>query len=377
MTLRYRTIVVKLGTNVLTGGKDRLDLDIISALADEVATLAQRRVRTVIVSSGAIAAGREALGLPRLGRYGIANLQVLAAVGQSRLMQVYEQIFSGHGIIVGQALLTRPDLDSKRTATNARRALLGMLELGVIPIVNENDVTATDEIGRSFGDNDNLSAAVANLLDADLLVLLTDQDGLYDSDPRTNPDAKLIPHVARVTDAIRHAAAALPSEGGRGGMASKINAAAEATSWGTAVVIAGGRVPGVLTRAVSGESAGTFFVPWGARRTTERRRSMGGVFVRGSVVVDDGAANRLRGGRSSLLPVGVTEVRGAFRAGDIVEILEPGGIAIARGIVNYPAETVNQVKGRRSAEIRALLSASADGTAGDEIVHLDNLVLLP
>ena len=377
MTLRYRTIVVKLGTNVLTGGKDRLDLDIISALADEVATLAQQQVRTVIVSSGAIAAGREALGLPRLGRYGVANLQVLAAVGQSRLMQVYEQIFSRHGIIVGQALLTRPDLDSKRAATNARRALLGMLELGVIPIVNENDVTATDEIGRSFGDNDNLSAAVANLLDADLLVLLTDQDGLYDSDPRTNPDAKLIPRVSRVTDAVRQAAAALPGERGRGGMASKINAAAEATSWGTAVVIAGGRVPGALTRAVRGESSGTFFDPWGARRTTERRRSMGGVFVRGSLVVDDGAANRLRGGRSSLLPVGITEVRGAFRAGDIVEILEPGGAAIARGVVNYPADAIAQVKGRRSPEIRPLLSASADGAAGDEIVHLDNLVLLP
>jgi glutamate 5-kinase len=382
LSLRYRKAVVKLGTNLLTGGRDRLDLEIMAGLVSQIAGVREAGGQVVVVSSGAIAAGRHALGLTKRAERSVATLQALAAVGQSRLMQAYEQLFAWHGVTVGQALLTRADLTSKRAAANARRTLEGLLALGVVPIVNENDVVATEEIGASFGDNDNLSAAVANLLAADLLVLLTDQEGLYDADPRSKPDATLVRRVPRVTDEILRMTDSAPGTRGRGGMASKVRAAAEATSWGTTVIVAGGRMSDVLVRAVQGHEVGTLFEPWGQRRSADRRRSLGRAFVRGTLVVDEGAAKALKGGRSSLLAVGVKEVRGAFQAGDVVEVLGPDMTAVARGAVEYPSDVVDRIKGLRSARVKELLTVGAgDGNgggvyAGDEVVHLDNLVVL-
>lgn len=374
----YRKVVVKLGTNLLTAGSDRLDEAVMTALVGQMARLRQMGIDVVIVSSGAIAAGRHALQLQG-SRQNMTTLQALAAVGQGHLMQEYDRLFSTHEVQVGQALLTRADLTSQRAAANARRTLTALLELRVVPIVNENDVVATEEIDATFGDNDNLSVAVANLIAADLLVLLTDQDGLYDDDPRRNPEATFIPRVPRVTDEIIRVADSTPGRRGRGGMASKVHAAAEATSWGTATVIANGHVSDVLLKVIGGEQVGTFFEPWGRRRSAARRRSLGRAFVKGKLVVDAGATSALRGGRSSLLAVGVSEVVGSFQAGDVVEVLGPDQVPIARGAVAYPSELVRRFKGLRSAQVREMLEASSGNDevfVGDEVVHLDNLVLL-
>ncbi len=371
----YRTLVIKLGTNVLTSGTDRLDLEVMASVADQVVQLRDAGARIVLVSSGAIAAGRDAMGTS-LGRSrSVGNLQVLAAIGQSRLMQAYDRIFASRGITSAQALLTRHDLRSKRAANNARRTLEGLLDAGALPIVNENDVVATEEIGPTFGDNDTLSATVANLVAADLLVLITDQKGLYDRDPRVHADANLIPRVDRITEDVIRASESLPSERGRGGMASKVRAAAEVTSWGTAVVIAGLSKPDALLRIAAGEPEGTFFAP-ARRHTTSRKRPLGRAFVTGAIIVDQGAVEALRTGRSSLLPVGVREVRGAFEAGDVVEILDPSNVAVARGTAAYASDLVDKVKGFRSAEALAILGGAGAKTAAQEVVHLDNLALL-
>jgi glutamate 5-kinase len=372
--IRYRLLVIKLGTNVLTGGTDQLDVGAMASVVDQIVRLREAGAKIVLVTSGAIAAGRQALGTVRRQSRSVGNLQVLAAVGQGRLMQAYDGFFARHGVTVAQALLTRSDLKSKRAAGNAKRALVGLLEIGVVPIVNENDVVATEEIGATFGDNDNLSATVANLIGADLLILVTDQDGLYERDPRGNPAARLIPRVERVSDDLIKAAESLPGERGRGGMESKLRAAAEATSWGSAVVIAGLARSDALIRIARGETEGTFFEPWGSRRSASRRRSLGSSFVAGTIVVDNGAAGALKTGRSSLLPVGVKEVRGSFQEGDIVEVVDTHGVAIARGAVAYSSDLIERVKGFRSPQAREVLSDS--GTTSEEVVHLENLALL-
>ena len=261
--IKYRRLVIKFGTNVLTGGSDRLDLDVMANVVGQVVQLREAGASVILVTSGAIAAGRQSLGTAVGARRSVGNLQVLAAVGQSRLMQAYDRLFAKHGVTPAQALFTRADLRSKRAAANAKRTLEGLLDAGAVPIVNENDVVATEEIGATFGDNDNLSATVTNLVGADLLILVTDQDGLYDRDPRTYPSARLIPRVERVSADLLQAAEFLPGERGRGGMASKVRAAAEATSWGTAVVIAGLTRPDALVRIAAGEPEGTFFEPRG------------------------------------------------------------------------------------------------------------------
>jgi glutamate 5-kinase len=373
----YSQLVIKLGTNVLTGGTDQLDFDVMADVVTQIVSLRETGTRVVLVTSGAIAAGRQALGPAPGRRNSVGNMQVLAAVGQSRLMRGYDLLFAEHDVTTAQALLTRSDLKSRRAANNAKRTLEGLLDAGVVPIVNENDVVATEEIGATFGDNDNLSATVANLVAADLLVLVTDQDGLYDHDPRTTPDAKLIPRVERVSDDLIRSAESLPGERGRGGMASKVRAAAEATSWGTAVVITGLARPNALVRIANGEPEGTYFEPWGARHSPSRRRSLGGAFVTGSLVVDDGAAKALRTGRSSLLPVGIIEVRGTFEAGDVLEIVDTTGVAIARGTAAYGSETVDRVKGLQGPKARDLIAETGPGsTKGEEVIHLDDLALL-
>ena len=373
----YRSIVAKLGTGVLTGGSDTLDEQLIASIARQVGELVRAQAEVILVTSGAIAVGRSVMGGSDAGR-SVTNLQALAAIGQHRLMRSYERAFSENGLIVGQALVTRTDLNSKRAAANIRRTLRELLGLGVVPIVNENDVVAAEEISETLGDNDALSAALANVMASDLLVLLTDRDGLYDSDPRSNADARLITNVDRVTDEIRGMAAEMPGEQGRGGMASKVRAAAEATSWGATVVVANGHAPDVLIRAAQRDEIGTRFNASGRRRPSARRRSLGRLFARGHLTIDEGAAAALRRGASSLLAVGVRDVQGEFQAGDIVEIRGPDEAVIARGAVAYPSGVMRRLAGMQSAQVRDFVKeAQPDAPyAGDEMVHRDHMTLL-
>ncbi|MSQ33857.1 MAG: glutamate 5-kinase, partial [Dehalococcoidia bacterium] len=327
----YRRLVVKLGTNLLTGGSDRLDQAIMGALADQVAALLREGQQVVVVTSGAIAAGREELK-ERLsargarGRGAVPIRQMLAAVGQSRLMQSYQTLFAPHGITVAQTLLTKADLDDRAGYLNARNTLLGLLELGVVPIVNENDVVATDEIKEAkFGDNDNLSATVANLVDADLLALLTDQDGLFSADPRHDASARLIPRVEVIDEAIEALAGEAGSQHGVGGMATKIEAARLATSSGVAVVIANGRAPQVLLRLSRGEAVGTLFPPSTSKLESRQRWLLAGLSTRGTLALDEGAVRALRQQGRSLLPAGVKGVEGQFQRGDVVTMVDPQG----------------------------------------------------
>lgn len=368
----YKRVVVKAGTNLLTAGTDRLDLEVMAALVSQISRLVHQNVEVLLVSSGAIAAGRHSLGVTKDSKTSPSK-PALAAVGQGRLVQAYEDLFRWHGITVGQALLTRSDLTDRGGYLNVRNALLSLAELRVVTVINENDLVSLDEImDDSFGDNDLLSAMVANLVDADMLVILTDIDGLYTADPRVDPSAKLIPRVERVDDAIEKLAGASRSERGSGGMTTKVRAAKLATSWGVAVAIAGGRTPNVLLRLVAGESVGTFFPPCHSKIDSRKRWLLSGLSARGELVVDNGAAGALRTGGKSLLPAGVRDARGDFQRGDIVTILDASGRQVGYGIVNYDAAEVQAIKGAKSSRISELLGHSF----GDEVVHRNNLVVL-
>ena len=372
--LKYRRIVAKFGTNVLTAGTDRLNLELMSSLVAQVAGLHARGAEVLVVTSGAIAAGRHRLGLhdTRKDRKDIPFRQVLAAVGQSDLVQTYQELFARHGITVAQTLLTKSDLADRLGYLNARNALLAMLELRVVPVINENDVVASDEIeGAKIGDNDNLSALVANLVDADMLALLTDIGGLYTADPRTNPSAELIPRVDRIDASIEALAGGTLSARSTGGMATKIQAAKLATGGGTDLYIVAGKEPDVITRLAEGEAIGTYFPAAGDRLESRKRWMLAGLSIKGTIVVDEGAAKVLRERKSSLLPAGVREVTGQFQRGDAVAIAGPDG-RIACGIANYAAEEITRIRGVRSDRIESVLGHHY----GAEVVHRDNMVLL-
>ena len=317
--------MAKFGTSLLTGGSDHLNQDIMSSLVAQVAQLHKQGLELLIVSSGAIAAGRHKLGLTKKLR-GIPFKQVLASVGQSRLMNVYEQLFSQHDITVAQALLTKADLTDRAGYLNARNTLLALLELRVICIVNENDVVAVDEIQEAkFGDNDNLSAMVANLVDADLLLILTDIAGLYTADPHRDPDARLIPQVDRIDSEIESLAADTPGNLGTGGMITKIEAAKLATASGVTVIIADGREPDIILRLAAGEAIGTRFLPATSKLESRKRWMLSGLSTKGKLVVDSGAALALKKQKRSLLAAGIKQVEGKFQRGDIVNIYDPQG----------------------------------------------------
>lgn len=372
-TLRYRRVVAKFGTNVLTAGTDRLDLEVMAALVGQVARLHRRGAQVIVVTSGAIAAGRHRLGVHR-DRKDMPYRQVLAAVGQSDLMQAYQQLFAWHEMTVAQTLLTRRDLADRQGYLNARNTLLALLELRVVPIINENDVVAVDEIeGAKIGDNDNLSALVANLVDADLLALLTDTAGLYTADPRLDPSATLITRVERIDEEIEALAGGARTDGrGVGGMATKVQAARLATAGGADVVIAAGREPDVLVRLAQGEAVGTLFPATVDRLESRKRWMLAGLSVRGTLVVDAGAAKVLREQNKSLLPAGVQDVRGEFERGDAVEVVDGEGRRIACGIANYGSADILRLRGLRSDRIEAVLGYHYGG----EVMHRDNLVLL-
>jgi glutamate 5-kinase len=370
--LQYRRIVAKLGTNLLTAGSDRLDLDTMASIVDQVARLHDAGVEVILVTSGAIAAGRERLGHVRVHR-DIPIRQVLAAVGQSHLMRHWERLFAAQEVVTAQTLLTKRDLSDRVGYLNARNTLLALLELGAVPIVNENDVVAVEEIeGAKIGDNDNLSALVANLVDADLLALLTDIPGLYTADPRVDPTAELIRRVDLVEDVELLAGPSQPGERGTGGMATKVQAARLATSGGTPVVIVNGDEPDVLPRLARGEELGTFFPSQVDRMESRKRWMLSRLAVRGRIVVDAGAARALRRDQKSLLPAGVREVDGTFERGEAVDIVGPDGERIACGIANYGREEVEAIRGLRS----ELIAATLGYEYGSEVVHRNNLVLL-
>jgi len=374
----FRRVVVKIGSNVLTAGTQQIDTVAMAAIADQIATLVQRGVQTIVVTSGAVAAGRHRVRTHHEARAltarDVQSRQVLAAIGQSRLMALWDQIFEQHDVPIAQALLTRRDLADRLGYLNTRNTLLQLLELGVVPIVNENDVVSVEELREltKIGDNDNLSAQVANLVDADLLLILTDIAGLYTADPNRDPSAKLIEEVARIDETIERAASGAAGVRGTGGMATKVQAARIATQGGTHVVIAAGAQRDVVLRAVADEPVGTHFLPVGDRMESRRRYLLSGLQARGKVVVDDGAAGALLRGGSSLLPAGVTACDGTFVRGDVVHVMTQAGRHLASGMTNYSAAEVALILGHHSDQIAEVLGYEF----GAEVIHRNNLVLV-
>lgn len=368
----YHRLVVKLGTALLTGNSDHLDLGMMANLAGQIAQLYQQGLEIIVVSSGAIAAGRHKLKLAK-DEKNVPFRQVLASVGQGYLINAYEQLFRWHDITIAQALLTKADISRRPSYLNARNTLLALLELRVIPIVNENDVVATDEIKETqFGDNDNLSALVANLIDADLLILLGEVTGLYTADPLIDPNAELIPRVEKIDQHISRLAGASRSSTGIGGMKTKIEAAKLATESGVAVVIADGRQPEVIPRLVHGESIGTFFPPTTTKLESRKRWMLSGLASRGKIIVDAGATEAIKGQNKSLLPAGIKEIAGNFQPGNVVEIVDAEGNCLAWGITNYSSADVAVIKGAHSSRIVSLLGYEC----GVEVVHRNNMVVL-
>jgi len=370
----YHRIVVKAGTSVLTGGTNHLDLAAMTGLVDQLAHLRREGREVLLVTSGAIAAGRQALGQPR-ERRDVPFRQMLAAAGQGRLMHTYQELFARHDLVVAQALLTRADITDRQGYLNVRDTLLALLELGAIPIINENDVVTAEEIGEEevFGDNDTLSALVSNLVDADLLVMLTDIAGLYTADPALHPEAQLITRVEKVDQAITELAREEERHPwSRGGMSTKLEAARLATSWGVAVVIASGGEQDVLLDVAAGREHGTFFVPSASKMESRRRWLLSGLSTRGEIRIDDGAASALRSQHRSLLPAGVQEVHGDFNRHDVVLIVDGQGQRIACGVANYSSREIAAIKGLRSDLIQEALGHQY----GDEVVHRNNLVML-
>jgi glutamate 5-kinase len=324
----------------------------------------------VLVTSGAIAAGKERLNFPQFPK-DIPAKQMLAAIGQPRLMAIYEQLFNLYGIAMAQVLLTRTDLIHRRSYINSRNTLTALVTNRVVPIVNENDTVATEEI--RVGDNDNLSAHVANLIEADILVILTDQKGLFTADPRRDPNAELISDVTTVEipEEIWHAAGGTSNGLGTGGMVTKLQAADLARRSGATVVIARGSDPDVLLNLAAGESVGTRFHPVTTAIESRKRYILSGGRASGGLIVDDGAVNALRQG-GSLLPVGLRRIEGMFERGDSVRILEQSGREVARGLVNYASVDLVKICGEKSDNIEKILGFAY----GDEVIHRNNMVLL-
>jgi glutamate 5-kinase len=365
---KARRVVVKVGSGLVTAPGIGPEPDRIADLAADVAE-ARRHREIALVSSGAIATGMARLALAERPR-SIPEKQAAAAVGQSALMWQYEIAFKRHGLAVGQVLLTAQDIADRTRYLNARNTLLALLGFGVVPIVNENDTVAVEEI--KVGDNDNLSALVASLVEADLLVLLTDVDGLYTADPATDPRATRIDTVDAVTDDIIAMAAKRQDGVSVGGMATKLQAAQKAATSGVPMVIANGREPSVLTRILRGESVGTYFVPKADRLGARKRWIAFAVAPQGRLAVDAGAARALTRQGRSLLPSGVVSVEGEFGAGDVVAILDADGREFARGLANFDAGELRRIRGAKTQEIEARLGYKSV----DEVIHRDNLVIL-
>jgi glutamate 5-kinase len=360
---RARRVVVKVGSRLLRESPEGRP----AAIAAELASLrTARNLEPVVVSSGAIALGVAKLALAERPRE-LPRLQAAAAVGQGRLMQHWENAFAPHGLAVAQVLLTHDDVGDRRRFIQARHALFAMLELGAVPIINENDTVSTDEI--KFGDNDRLAALVCNLVGADALVILTDVDGLHDADPAQG--GKRIPLVRDVESEAAPVAGGTSGGIGTGGMASKVQAAKIAGRTGIPTVVAPGRMPNVITATLSGADVGTLFVP--SERLASRKHWLAyAIRPAGAVVVDEGAREALAVRRKSLLPSGIREVRGRFDAGEPISVIDGTGAEFARGLAGYSADEIEKIRGRRSADIESILGYKYL----DEVIHRDDLVVL-
>ena len=363
-----RRIVVKVGSSLVTDEGRGLDAEAIGGWCRQMAQLVGAKRELVMVSSGAIAEGMKRLGWAARPR-GVHELQAAAAVGQMGLVQAYESALRSHGIGSAQVLLTHADLADRERYLNARSTLVTLLGLGVVPVINENDTVVNDEI--KFGDNDTLGALVTNLLDADVLVILTDQRGLFSADPRRDASAHLIESGAAGDPELERIAGGAGSSLGRGGMITKVLAAKRAARSGASTVIASGREPDVLLRLAAGESIGTVLVAATAKVVARKLWMSDHLQLRGAVVVDEGAAIKLRDGGKSLLPIGVTSVEGEFHRGDVIAVRRASGEEIGRGLSNYGSAEARLIARKPSSEIGRLLGFTGE----PELIHRDNLVL--
>lgn len=363
-----RRIVVKVGSALVTNEGQGLDPQAISQWGAQIGQLRALGKEVVMVSSGAIAEGIKRLGWPRRPSE-IHELQAAAAVGQMGLAQVYESCFRAHGLQTAQVLLTHEDLADRRRYLNARSTLRTLLAHGVVPIINENDTVVTDEI--KFGDNDTLGALVTNLIDADALIILTDQQGLYTADPRKDSGATLLHRVIAGDPRLEGMAGGAGSSLGRGGMITKVLAARRAANGGASTVVCSGREPGVLVRLAQGEAVGTEFVAQAQRLASRKQWLADHLQLRGAVRLDEGAVRALKQDGKSLLPIGVTEVIGDFERGEAVAVLTSDGTEIARGLINYGASDARRIARRPTADIESLLGFIEE----PELIHRDNLVL--
>ncbi len=367
--MKAKTIIVKLGTSVLTGGTLALDRAHMVELARQCVELKQQGHKVILVSSGAIAAGREYLGYPELPK-SMATKQLLAAVGQSQLIQVWQSLFAIYGVKIGQMLLTRADLENRERFLNARDTINALVDNGIIPIVNENDAVATTEI--KVGDNDNLSALVGILCSADKLLLLTDQRGLFTADPRSNPDAELIKEVTTIDETLRSIAGDSGTSLGTGGMATKLQAADIARRAGIEVVIAAGSAKNVVIDAISDQPQGTKFVALPEALENRKRWILAGPAAAGDVTIDDGAVKAVQTRGSSLLAKGVLKVSGHFQRGEVARIVNQSGQLIAKGIASYSSDDLQTIKGMHSNDIMQALGYNY----GSEVMHRDDLVVI-
>jgi len=364
-----RRVVVKIGSALITADGTGLDRPALESWAHQIAALRRRGLEVILVSSGAVAEGMHRLGM-RERPHQLHHLQAAAAVGQMGLVQAYEREFASHGLHAAQVLLTHDDLADRSRYLNARSTVQALLEMGTIPVVNENDTVAYEEI--RLGDNDTLAALVANLVVADLLLILTDQDGLFDRDPRRHADAQLI-HEGRASDTELHRFVAADfGRLGRGGMATKLYAAERAARSGTHTVIASGREAQVMPRVLQGERLGTWLRPDREPLAARKRWIADQLHSRGELRLDAGAARVLRESGRSLLPVGVVGVSGDFRRGEVVTCIDPDGVPVARGLSNYAASEIQRIKGQQAEHIEETLGYQLE----PELIHRDNLVLL-
>lgn len=363
------TVVVKVGSRVLTRDDGRLNQGRVAELARELADLADAGRRVILVSSGAVAAGMGQLGLSRRPT-DLAHLQATSAVGQSHLIEAYDRELRRHGRHAAQILLTAEDLNDRARYLNVRNTLLAILELGAIPVVNENDTVSVEELQISFGDNDRLAAMVTNLLRAPLLVLLSDIDGLYDGDP-DDDKARPIALVRQMDETVYSWVRDRVTGLSKGGMASKLRAARIATSAGENVIIASGRTPGVLAQILAGETVGTLFLPEGGSITSRKRWIGFTAQPRGRLQLDAGAHQAIANDGRSLLAIGIAGVEGTFAKGDIVSLAGPDGTEFARGLSNYSATEITLIRGLKTEAIAARLGHCPY----DEVVHRDNLVV--
>ncbi len=364
-----KRIVFKIGTSTLTHSTGLLDLNRIEKIVRQLTNIHNKGIEIVLVSSGAIGAGMGKLGLKKRPKT-IPEKQAAAAVGQGVLLHMYEKLFSEYGKTVAQILLTKEDILNRKRFLNARNTFFTLFNQGVIPIINENDAVAVDEI--KFGDNDTLSAMVTSVVEADLLILLSDIDGLYDSNPKENANAKLIDYVDTITDEVKRAAGGAGTTFGTGGMVTKIKSAEIALSSGASMMIVNGSYENIINHALEGRNVGTFFK---AKQNPLQGRKCWityNTLIKGEIKVDQGAKKALVEGRKSLLPAGIVSIDGLFEKGDIVSIIDSLGNEVARGLTNYTSSEVNIIKGCKT----SLIEEKIGYKSYDEVVHANNLVII-